>query len=221
MVEDKEFNIEDYIKSEDFYNFIYNDCCNVVHTSKIINIPNYNEEVYRYVVNFLFHYNLAYVTLKHFVLRENVSREDLEDAYQTELLNLKENTDEYIYQNTLEKFQDVKTSNKEEDKLNNDIVKEEIKSEKVSDKVNETQKVTSKSISKARKNSSRGNSGGHISTHSNRLPRIGYGYPRIYKPVPKNDHRIESFCDIRYGKIRVDNDDVASSEKGETRKLKK
>ena len=24
------FNIEDYIKSEEFYNFIYNDCCNEV-----------------------------------------------------------------------------------------------------------------------------------------------------------------------------------------------
>ncbi len=107
------FNIEDYIKSEEFYNFIYNDCCNEVHTSKIIIIPNYNEEIYRYIINFLFHYNLAYVTLEHFILKENVSKEDLEDAYQLELSKVKENTDEFIYQNTLEKFQKMKTSNKE------------------------------------------------------------------------------------------------------------
>ena len=102
------FNIEDYIKSEEFYNFIYNDCCNEVNTSKIINIPNYNEEVYQYIINFLFHYNLAYVTLKYFILKEDISKEDLEDAYQMEISKLKENTDEFIYQKTLEKFQEMK-----------------------------------------------------------------------------------------------------------------
>ena len=41
------FNIEDYIKSEEFYNFIYNDCCNEVNTSKIINIPNYKRRYFK------------------------------------------------------------------------------------------------------------------------------------------------------------------------------
>ena len=168
MKDNNDVKIEDYIESEDFYNFIHETCYEaIVSSRKVINLP-LDDEIKLYLVNFFFHYNFAYVTLETATLKDDVTIEVLEDAYQTELLKVKE-------------------------------VKE---------------------VKQARESSSRNHSG-HISSRSNRLPRIGYGRPQIYKPVPKNDHRIESFCDIRYGKIRVDNDDVASTEKGETRKLKK
>ena len=88
----KVITIEDYKNSEDFYNFIYETCYGAILSSrKVINLPLDDDEIKLYLINFFFRYNFAYVTLETATLKEEVSMEDLVNAYQNELLVLEEN----------------------------------------------------------------------------------------------------------------------------------
>ncbi len=84
--------IEDYIESEDFYNFIHETCYEAILSSrKVINLPLDDDEIKLYLVNFFFHYNFAYITLETATLKDEITMEDLVNAYQNELLVLEDN----------------------------------------------------------------------------------------------------------------------------------
>lgn len=78
--------VEEYAKSLEFYNFIFNTCYEASENNrKVYFNQSKSEKINSYLKYFFLQYKLSYTTLEYGIIKDNLTFEDIRNAYALEL----------------------------------------------------------------------------------------------------------------------------------------